>query len=198
MDPRGKIRWDFACICWKGDVGSLRTASNEPRGTDVINNWFDTTATSGVIPVLTPLADSVGIPVTNWTTSILRDQGIRYKGSPTTSVTRIRGIPKVNLRVKPSQSRGMLVAYLYSVDRFGMGTLVTHGARALHWATPMQSVDFSFELNATAFDVPAGNRLELVFDTSDSLYASPVRIGESFNMTIETGAASASLVLPTR
>ena len=55
----------------------------------------------------------------------------------------------MQLRVRPSQKCGMLVAYLYDVDQLGWGTVITHRARAVHRATPAQSIDFSFDLKAT-------------------------------------------------
>ncbi len=198
LGPRGGLRWDFRCRCWQGATGTLSATGPAASGADSINNWLDTTATTGLIPVLSPLADSVGLPVLNLTSTVLRDQGIRYRSAPVSAVTRIRGIPKVQLRVTPSQARGMLVAHLYSMDRLGWGTLITHGAKAVHWASPRTSMDFSFELNATGFDVPAGHRIELVFDTIDSLYASPVRLGEIFSMQLHTGGSGAALVLPVR
>ena len=104
----------------------------------------------------------------------------------------------MQLRVRPSQKRGMLVAYLYDVDQLGWGTVITHGARAVHWATPGQSIDFSFDLNATGYDVAPGHKLALVFDTRDHLYSAPVRWGEAFSMTIEAGDGVSALTLPTR
>ena len=111
---------------------------------------------------------------------------------------KIRGSPHVQLRVRPSQKRGMLVAYLYDVDQFDVGTVITHGARALHWATPGQSVEFNFDLNAIAYDVAPGHKLALVFDTQDHLYGAPVRWGEAFSMTIEAGDGVSAFTLPTR
>ena len=111
---------------------------------------------------------------------------------------KIRGSPQVQLRVRPSQKRGMLVAYLHDVDQLGWGTVITHRARAVHWATPGQSIDFSFDLNVTAYDVAPGHKLALVFDTQDHLYSAPVRWGEAFSMTIEAGDGVSALTLPTR
>lgn len=198
MGPRGALRWDVRCFCWKGATGSLSATGPAASGADTINNWLDTTATTGPLPILSATAESVGLPVLNLTSTVLRDQGIRYQSPPVKTVTRIRGIPRVNLRVTPGQSRGMLVAHLYSVDPLGWGTLITHGAKSVHWASPNVSADFSFDLNATGFDVPAGHRIELVFDTADSLYGTPVRLGEIFTMKLETGGSGASLVLPVR
>ena len=68
----------------------------------------------------------------------------------------------------------------------------------MHWATPGQSIGFSFDLNATAYDVAPGHKLALVFDTHDHLYGAPVRWGEAFSTTIEAGDGVSALTLPTR
>lgn len=111
---------------------------------------------------------------------------------------KIRGSPQVQLRVRPSQKRGMPVAYLHDVNQLGWGTVITHRARALHWAMPGQSIDFSFDLNATAYDVAPGHKLALVLDTQDHLDGAPVRWGEAFSMTIEAGDGVSAFTLPTR
>ena len=111
---------------------------------------------------------------------------------------KIRGSPQVQLRVRPSQKRGMLVAYLYDVDQLGWGTVITHRARAVHWATPGQSVEFNFDLNAIAYDVAPGHKLALVFDTADHLYGAPVHFGEAFSMTIEARDGVSALTIPSR
>ncbi|QTD45678.1 CocE/NonD family hydrolase [Ottowia testudinis] len=197
VNPRGPVRYDWSCWCMKGLVGSMNPARG-PFGLDTINNALDTTATTGPLPVLSVTAETIGLPVINHQDSILRDQGVRYEGPVLSQGMKIRGAPQVQLRVRPSQKRGMLVAYLYDVDALGWGTLITHGARAVHWATPGQSIDFSFDLNAIAYDVAPGRKLALVFDTADHLYGAPVRWGEAFSMTIEAGDGVSALTIPSR
>ena len=51
-----------------------------------------------------------------------------------------------------------------------MGTLITHGVRSLHWATPGQTIAFPVELDMAAYNVPAGHHLALVVDTQDARY----------------------------
>ncbi|RZJ01028.1 MAG: hydrolase, partial [Rubrivivax sp.] len=145
---------------------------------------------TGPIPVLSPLVESVGLPVTNHMATVLPAFGVRYEGPWLNQPLKLRGIPAVKLWAVPSQKRGMLVAYLYDVDIAGFGTLITHGARAVHAATPGQSQDFSFDMVATGYDVPAGHRLVLVFDTQDHLYGPPVRAGERFDMALDFSAGS--------
>lgn len=190
LTPRGAVRWELSCLCWRGISGELQTGLRSTSGRDSINNALDTTATTGPIPVLSPLAESVGLPVINQMATVLPAFGVRYEGPWLGQPLKLRGVPALKLRVIPSQQRGMLVAYLYDVDVAGFGTLITHGARALHAATPALSQDFSFDMVATGYDVPAGHRLVLVFDTQDSLYGPPVRAGERFDMALDFGTGS--------
>ncbi|QTD47361.1 CocE/NonD family hydrolase [Ottowia testudinis] len=197
INPRGAVRYDESCQCTKGQTGSL-SAQRGAFGLDTINNALDTVATTGPMPVLSATLEAKGLPVLAQQNMILRDQGVRYEGPVQAQDMRIRGAPRIQLRVRPSQSRGMLVAYLYDVNPSGWGTLITHGARAVHWAKPGEGIDFSFDMNAIAYDLPAGNRLALVFDTKDHLYGVPVRFGEAFSMTIEAGDGVSALTVPVR
>lgn len=199
LGPRGSLRWDLGCLCWKGVFGTLSATANRQSYGDQIDNLLDTTATTGPIPILSPLMESAGLPVINHMATILPGNGVRYETGALSQPLRLRGAPKLQLKAKPSQSRGMLVAYLYDVDAIGFGTLVTHGARAQHWAAPGVAIDWSFDLNAIAYDVPAGHHLVLVFDTADSLYGAPVNWGEHFAMTLPFSSSTVmSLTLPMR
>lgn len=190
ITPRGAVRWELSCLCWRGITGELQTGNRSTSGRDSIGNALDTTATTGPIPVLSPLVESVGLPVTNHMATVLPAFGVRYEGPWLSQPLKLRGAPTLKLKAVPSQKRGMLVAYLYDVDIAGFGTLITHGARAVHAATPGQSQDFSFDMVATGYDVPAGHRLVLVFDTQDHLYGPPVRAGERFDMALDFGSGS--------
>jgi predicted acyl esterase len=198
LGARGALRWDFGCFCWKGVAGTLGSSTGSPA-TDSVNDLLDTTASTGPVPILSPLMESIGVPVTDQLATILPANGVRYEGATLSAPLRLRGAPHLVLRARPSQSRGVLVAYLYDADPIGFGTLVSHGARAVHWATPGVTTDFGFDLDAIAYDVPAGHHLALVFDTADSLYGSPVHPGEYFSMALPFDAASPmTLSLPVR
>ncbi|MEK8031384.1 CocE/NonD family hydrolase [Ideonella sp. DXS29W] len=199
LGPRGNLRWDFGCFCWKGVTGTLSSSPNRQNVGDQIDSLLDTTATTGLIPILSPIMESVGLPVINHMATILSGNGIRYEGDALNAPLKLRGSPKLQLRAKPNLKRGMLVAYLYDVDWAGFGTLITHGARAVHWATPGAVTDFSFDMNAVAYDVPAGHHLVLVFDTADSLYGSPVHFGDMFRMALPFDSGNQmSMTLPVR
>jgi putative CocE/NonD family hydrolase len=198
LGPRGPVRFDLSCFCGKGDKGTISASLNQTTDADLIQNFFDTTATSGLIPILSTLGETVNIPVINSLLTVSLAAGVRYEAPALSATQKIRGIPKLNLRVTPSQARAQVVAYLYDVDAIGTGILITHGATTLHWAVPGQTIDFPIELSATAYDVPAGHHIGVVLDTADSLYASPVNPGERFGVRFEFAPSRQStLALPT-
>ena len=199
LSPRGAFYWDIWCFCFRGHNGGISTAKNTKAGSDAMSNLLDTTATTGLIPILSTTGESLGLPVLNYMPSVAWNHGIRYEGPALSKTLQIRGIPQIKLRVTPSQSRGMVVAYLYDVDALGFATLITHGARSVHWATPRKTIDFPIDLATTAYDLPAGHHIGIVVDTADSLYGAPVRFGEAFSMNLEfSSATSSTLILPTR
>jgi putative CocE/NonD family hydrolase len=198
LSPRGAVRFDLGCFCGKGDRGGLSTAANTASAADTISNIADTTASSGLIPVLSTLAETANLPVINSLLTVGLWNGVRYEGAALGASKKIRGIPKLNLKVTPSQARAQVVAYLYDVDLLGTGILITHGAHTEHWATPGKTIDFPIEFSATAYDIPAGHHIGIVLDTSDSLYGSPVNAGERFSVRFEFDPArQASFILPT-
>ena len=170
--PRGKIRWDWNCFCAKGDVGYLQSAVSSDAAVDSINNSLDTVANSG-IPVLGNLLEGFGAPPLAWMPAVLRDHGVVYNGKALSSELKLRGMPKVQMHVKPTGPRAQVVAYLYDVDALGWGKLITHGVRSLHWATPGQTISFPVEMDMAAYNVPAGHHLTLVVDTRGARYAKP-------------------------
>ncbi len=197
LAPRGEIRFDWNCFCGKGNKGDLSTNPNSVSAADTIHNTSDTTATSGLIPILSTTAETLNLPVFNSMLTVGLSNGVRYEGSTLTAPLKIRGIPKLNLRVTPSQARSQVVAYLYDVDLLGNAVLITHGARSEHWAVPNQTIHYPIEFSAIAYDVPAGHHLGVVLDTADSLYGSPVNPGERFAVRFEFNPAhQSSLIVP--
>ncbi|WCD89506.1 putative protein YcjY [Streptomyces xanthophaeus] len=83
---------------------------------------------------------------------------------------RVRGTVRVHTTVTPTKADGTFVAYLYDVGPLGIGKLVSNAPYTFHGRTPGQAFGVDLELFSTAYDVPAGHRLALVFDTVDPLY----------------------------
>lgn len=190
---RGELSFDWSCFCFTGDKGSLLTEPRPAASWDRIKSGVDTTATTAIIPVLTPMSEASGTPLTLPMWTVLRDHGLRYQGWPMEWGLKLRGIPSVSLRVRPSSERGMLVAYLYSVNPQGIGTLVTHGAVAWREVTPGEPIDLELEMNAVFFDVPVGHRVELVLDTADSLYQRPNRLFDFYSVEVDASASSLNI-----
>ncbi|MEU7281600.1 alpha/beta fold hydrolase [Streptomyces sp. NPDC045431] len=82
----------------------------------------------------------------------------------------VRGTPSLTLSVTPSAARGTLFAYLYEVEPLGVGRLISHVPFTFRDRVPGVPFTVELEMGATAYDVPAGNRISLVVDTTDPLY----------------------------
>ncbi len=199
VGPRGALRWDLSCLCTKGVSGTLQAAPNGAAGADLIQNFSDTTATSGPIPVLSTFGESLGAPVVNQLATVNLATGVRYEGAALAQPLHLRGAAQLNLRATPSQARAQVVAYLYDVDALGFGKLITHGARTVHWASPGVAIDFPIEFSAPAYDVPAGPPVGGGRGAFDSLYQPPVNPGERFGVKFEFDPnRQSTLVLPVR
>src|SRR5690606_30028577 len=88
---------------------------------------------------------------------------------------KIRGIPQLSMAVEPQHSNLQLVAYLYDVNALGIGTLITHAPVTLPQTTAGKTEQVSLDLVAVSHDIKPGNRLMLVVDTQDLVYAKPAR-----------------------
>ncbi|MFJ8650009.1 alpha/beta fold hydrolase [Streptomyces sp. NPDC093546] len=82
----------------------------------------------------------------------------------------VRGTPSLTLTVTPGAPRGTLFAYLYEVEPLGIGRLISHVPYTFRDRVPGVPFTVELEMGATAYDVPAGNRISLVVDTTDPVY----------------------------
>lgn len=153
--------------------GSLSTSTNSTSTTNEFLSGLDTTATSGIPLIAQILEAHVDVPVMNWVNSISRINGAWFESGTFSSGLKIRGRVKLNARVTPSSSRAQLVAYLYDTDWANNGKLITFGSASFHTATPNTAQNMTIELNAIAYEVPAGHSLVLAVDTQDLQYAKP-------------------------
>ncbi|MFC9975958.1 CocE/NonD family hydrolase [Spirillospora sp. NPDC127200] len=138
----------------------------------------DSGATAGIVIVSGGL-QTFGLPNRIDQRSISRRAAAVWSTPVLTAARRLRGAPRLDLTVTPSGRTGTLVAYLYDVDAKGGARLITNEAYSLLRGTPGKPQKVSVDLQATAFDVPAGHRLMLVVDTKDPLYADAGRFGQT-------------------
>jgi predicted acyl esterase len=140
---------------------------------NTISSRLNSGATTG-IPFLSAIIDgNLRVPVVKFLPSLLWNHGITFNGDSALSKMEIRGIPSISINIKPRAEKIQLVAYLYHKNIFGYGKLITHGSVTLHNAKVGVERQLTFDLNATAYDIPKGDKVSLVIDTKDVLYLKP-------------------------
>lgn len=177
--------------------GSL---SREPNRSSFRNRMLagvDTLATTG-IPVLSDALEShLDLPVLASLPLISSLHGMTFWSDSFSDGLEILGRPQLGLRLSSAADTAHVVVYLYDVDMFGTGTLITHGTASLHGIAPGQQQTLDVDLNATAYDVPAYHRLAIVVDTVDAQYANRTPLGTALDLPF-TLSGQMSLELPTR
>ena len=150
---------------------------------NTINSWADTLMFSTQIPAISQLLEQLNLPILSSIPLASTIRSIHFDTGRLDDVMQIRGTPSVTLQVQPKESSVQLVAYLYDMDRLGVGKLITHGAVTMPVAEPGKKVTLDLELVTTAYDVPAGHRLVLAIDTKDPQYKSPTN--NAYNVDFE-------------
>ncbi|WP_370466868.1 CocE/NonD family hydrolase C-terminal non-catalytic domain-containing protein [Streptacidiphilus sp. PB12-B1b] len=157
-----------------------------------MSSGYYTIANAGVPFLTNGLTQVTGTPASIWLPLVDRWDAAVWQGPTLSSGAAIRGIPHAQLTMTPSASSGTLVAYLYDVNWLGNATFVTHAPYTYLDATPGAPLHISLDLNAIAYDVPAGDHLALVVGTKDLLYADADQTGstDAFNggtLTVPVG-----------
>ncbi len=169
--------------------GKLRRSPYRPwwSKTNRIYSGLDTLATTG-IPLVSEILDAhLNIPVKTPVNLISRANGIVFKSSPVTRTLKIRGIPELSVFMQPTSGQFQINAYLYDLAPNGVGTLITHGPMTQYQAPAHQTIRADWEMVATAYDVPAGHKIAIAFDTVDPLYAVPTILPYSVAFKFKSG-----------
>lgn len=145
------------------------------RTDDTINAWAGTLF-STQIPLLSQVLEQLEVPILADISAASDVRSIYWKSSWLPNTMKIRGNPSVTLQIQPKYEKVQLVAYLYDMDAFGTGKLITHGVITLPAATSGDKITVDFDLVTTAYDVPAGHRVVLAIDTKDPQYKSPTGV----------------------
>ncbi|MDG9668002.1 acyl esterase [Hahella sp. CR1] len=185
MHPRGLLS--------NGGLSNTQYDSWLPR-TNTIYSGLDSGASTG-IPLLSALLDGLGLPVYASMPLINRVHGIVYQSGALSETLKIRGMAKIHLNIEPSYNKVQLNAYLYDVDVLSVGKLITHAPATLHDAAPWRDQSLDMELTAAAYDVPAGHRIAIAFDTFDILYGPPTLTPYAVSFR-HSSAAQSYLELP--
>ncbi len=139
---------------------------------NTINGYFGTSFSTG-IPILSDLLEQVDIPVIANIPLESDFRAIYWNSDALPNGMKIRGTPSVSLRIQPHYHKVQLVAYLYDMDAWGYGKLITHGVVTLPDANWGSKVRVDFDMVTTAYDVPAGHKVVVAIDTKDPYYKSP-------------------------
>ncbi len=151
--------------------GALSERPNQFRLTNSIRSGVDSVATTG-IPLLSEALEShLNLPVLALLPAVGRLHGLSLWSSWLREELSILGRPQLSLRLSSSTDTAHVVVYLYDVNLVGVGTLITHGTASLHDIAPGRLQTLEVDLNAVAYDVPAGHRIAIVVDAFDVQYA---------------------------
>ncbi|SMF47371.1 CocE/NonD family hydrolase [Pseudobacteriovorax antillogorgiicola] len=139
----------------------------------VVESGWDSGASTG-IPLLSSVLDShTPIKVKKWLPLINQKHGAVYYSQAVNRSVAIRGVPRVDMLLTPMSESLQLVTYLYEVDPWGVGTLITHGVTTLRDLQLGQTMAIDLELSAISYDVKPNRKLGVVIDTYDPLYGRP-------------------------
>ena len=109
---------------------------------------------------------------------------------------KIRGAPKLSLQLQPRSKNAQVIAYLYDINKKGVGTLITHSAYTLLDNKYREKIKLDFDLQAVAYDVPRGHKLAIAFDTRDPLYKNPMDFPYFLDFEFN-GQGQSTLIVPT-
>ncbi|ABZ96112.1 Esterase (plasmid) [Leptospira biflexa serovar Patoc strain 'Patoc 1 (Ames)'] len=151
--------------------GKITTTANTSNGNDTILSG-GTSATTGV-PLLSEILDgAVSVPVKTNVNLIDRTNAMVYLSDSLSSPLKLRGRTFYKGRINSSDYAPHVMVYLYEVDFWGTGKLISHGTATL-FNVKGKDVDLNVDLQAVAHDFPAGSRIGLAIDNIDPMYAVP-------------------------
>lgn len=140
------------------------------------NTWLGSILETG-IPLLSEMLAQFDVKTQVNIPLAADSNSVYYKTNRLNDTMQIRGNPSVNLSLQPHAQVAQIFAYLYDMDAFGTGTLITHGAYTLPQVNDKETVNVDIELVTTAYDIPAGHRLVIAFDSKDIEYKSVTSSG---------------------
>ena len=95
----------------------------------------------------------------------------------------------------PEEEEVQTIVYLYELNQWGIGTLITHGARTFRNVKVNEKISVSLDLTLNSYNVRKGSRLAVVIDAGDSLYTQPQKNEGHFKI-VHDGESKLKLYLP--
>jgi len=139
-----------------------------------IKSWLPTLASTG-IPIISPMLKSyfnieVNATMMNDKLLIPKLFSISYISSFFPQLLKIRGIPRINLKIKKT-CKILLVIYLYEVKKNGEYDLISHGVYSENKNDNRENI--SIDLMYTVHDIQKFSQFKIIIDTMDPLYTNP-------------------------
>lgn len=172
-----------------GATGASLTAAAPPAWSATYAGGRESGADTGAV-LAAGIAYALGLPTTKWLPLIDRSAGLVWQTAPLTAATTLGGLPTVHARVTPSGRRATVFAYLYDVDAFGTGTLLSWQPWTARNLTPGRAVAADLRLQPVLATIPAGHRIALVLDSVEGRYRSETASGDT--VTVSGSSATPS------
>jgi putative CocE/NonD family hydrolase len=170
-------------------TGSLSSSASTGWHSGIAGG-VDTIADSGVPFLSGALQEYANIPVGVSIPLVARAFGAVWSGPNYPDGLAVTGAPVLHTTVTPSSANTSLFAYLYDVDAFGNGSLITSTPYSLLNATPGVARSVDIALQPISWIVAGGHHLALVVDTVDPRYNSSSGIGSSVTFGSPAGNPS--------
>jgi predicted acyl esterase len=173
--PPANVKDNTFYLIPRGDdrKGVLANANAKTKDVDSIRS----PGISGMftaVPIITGgMEGQFKVPVTAYLPLTNHYVSIYYQTDPLEKGMKIRGTARVQVPIQANNDKAQLIAYLYDVDRTGMGTLISYGPVTLHNLQANTPVNATVELVTTAYNIPANHSLALGFDTYELQFSPP-------------------------
>jgi predicted acyl esterase len=170
-------------------TGSLSTGSAGSWQSSITGGYL-TAATTGVALISGALTGYLDLPPAVALDLVDRSDAAVWVGPTFAHAQNLMGLSSLQITVTPSSNDLTLVAYLYDVDPLGIGSLITWKPYSLInvMAGVPETVDVNLE--ATDWQVPAGDQLALVIGTDDLRYAGVTPAGSHVTFSSSTAVPS--------
>jgi dienelactone hydrolase len=180
---------DFNLLTNPTSTGSLSTGNGGNWQYTMVGPLTETTANSGII-LLSGIATQIDLPITTDLLLVPRANDTVWTGPTFTTTRYLTGMPNVQITVTPSTPDLTLYAYLYSVTPLtGTAQLMSWEPYTINGATPGVPQTINFQMEATDWEVDAGQQLALVIGSYDLRYYGVTTPGSA--ITLSSGPASA-------
>ncbi|WP_323123684.1 CocE/NonD family hydrolase [Burkholderia alba] len=156
-------------------TGQLASSSGGPWSAGIATG-IPTLASSGTA-IVSGFLQGLDVPIQTSIPLILRGAAGVWMGPALPAARRLDGFSTLHVTVTPSQANTTLYAYLYSVDRNGVGQLLAHKPYSLRDVQSGVAQTIDVRLEANSWNIPAGNSIALAIGTVDTRYASATTIG---------------------